>query len=130
MNVCGLWQGTHRLAAAIANDDGTLRPPITTPATPHHTHHLLDYLVTAGIDTLILAERSHSLIAQAHARQLHVRLVPHDLLEGIRNATAINHRPARHTAILLARWPFAPALRLHLREFRPTQPRKNQLPLF
>ncbi len=51
MNVCGLWQGSHRLAAVIANDDGTLRPPITTPATPDHTRHLLDYLVTAGIDT-------------------------------------------------------------------------------
>ena len=130
MTICGLWQGTHRLAATIANDEGTLRSPITTPATPNHTRHLLDYLVTAGIDTLILAERSHCLIAQAHARQFHVRLVPHDLLEGIREATAINHRPARHTAILLARWPFTPALRLHLREVPTTQPKENQLVLF
>jgi hypothetical protein len=130
MNVCGLWQGSHRLAAVIANDDGTLRLPITTPATPDHTRHLLDYLVTAGIDTLILAERSHFLIAQAQTRQLHVRLVPHGLLEGIRDATAIKHRPPRHTAVLLARWPFTPALRLHLREARPAQPQKDQLALF
>ena len=130
MNVCGLWQGSHRLAAAIANHDGCLRVPITVRATPQNTHHLLDYLVTAGIDTLILAERSHGLIAQAHARRLHVRLVPCDLLEGIRQATALNHRPARHTAALLAHSPFTPALRLHLRELRPTPPQKTQLALF
>lgn len=130
MNVCGLWQGSHRLAAVIANGDGTLRPPITSPATSDHSAHLLDYLVTAGIDTLIITERSHSLISQAQARQFHIRLVPHDLLEGIREATAFNHRPPRHTAILLARWPFTPALRLLLREVPLVQPRKNQLALF
>jgi len=105
-------------------------PPITTSATPEHIGHLLDYLVSAGIDTLILAERSHCLIAQARERRLHVRLVPYDLLEGIRQATALNHRPPRFTAILLARWPFTPALRSHLRDIRPTAPRKNQLALF
>jgi len=130
VNVCGLWQGSHRLVAAIANEEGTLRPPITVRATPENTHHLLDYLVTADIDTLILAEYSYPLITQAHARQLHVRLVPYDLLEGIREATALNHRPPRYTASLLARWPFTPALRSHLRELRPTPPRKNQLALF
>jgi hypothetical protein len=130
MSLCGLWQGVGRLAAVIADEDGSLRPPITVRATPQNTHHLLDYLVTAGIDTLILAERSHGLIAQARERRLHVRLVPHDLLDGIRAATALNHRPPRFTAILLARWPFTPALRLHLRELQPTAPRKNQLALF
>jgi hypothetical protein len=130
VNVCGLWQGVQRLAAVIADEDGSLRPPITVRATPQNTHHLLDYLVTAGIDTLILAEYSYPLIAQAHERRLHVRLVPCDLLEGIRAATALHHRPPRYTASLLARWPFTPALRLHLRELRPTAPRKNQLALF
>lgn len=130
MNVCGLWQCVQRLAAVIADEDGSLRPPITVRATPQNTHHLLDYLVTAGIDTLILAEYSYPLIAQAHERRLHVRLVPCDLLEGIRAATALHHRPPRYTASLLARWPFTPALRLHLRELRPTAPRKNQLALF
>jgi hypothetical protein len=130
VNVCGLWQGVQRLAAVIADEDGSLRPPITTSATPEHIGHLLDYLVTAGIDTLILAERSHGLIAQARERALHIRLVPHDLLEAIRAATALNHRPPRYTASLLARWPFTPALRLHLRELQPTAPRKNQLALF
>ncbi len=130
MSLCGLWQGVQRLAAVIADEDGTLRPPITTSATPEHIGHLLDYLVSAGIDTLILAERSHCLIAQARERRLHVRLVPYDLLEGIRQATALNHRPPRFTAILLARWPFTPALRSHLRDIRPTAPRKNQLALF
>ena len=130
MNVCGLWQGVGRLAAVIADEDGSLRAPITVRASPQNTHHLLDYLVTAGIDTLILAERSHGLIAQAHERRLHVRLVPHDLLEAIRAATALHHRPPRYTASLLARWPFTPALRLHLRDVQPTAPRKNQLALF
>jgi hypothetical protein len=130
MSVCGLWQGARQIAAVISHDDGSLRSPITSPATPEHTRHLLDYLVTAGIDTLIIAERSHVLISLAHARKLHVRLVPHDLLEGIRDATALNHRPARYTAILLARWSFTPALRLHLRDVRPAPPRKNQLVLF
>jgi len=130
VNVCGLWQGVQRLAAVIADEDGSLRPPITTSATPEHIGHLLDYLVTAGIDTLILAERSHGLIAQARERRLHVRLVPYDLLEAIRAATALHHRPPRYTASLLARWPFTPALRLHLRDVQPTAPRKNQLALF
>ncbi len=130
MNVCGLWQGVQRLAAVIADEEGGLRAPITVRATPQNTHHLLDYLVTAGIDTLILAERSHGLIAHAHARNLHVRLAPHDLLEAIRAATALHHRPPRYTASLLARWPFTPALRLHLRDVQPTAPRKNQLTLF
>jgi len=130
MNVCGLWQGVGRLAAVIADEDGSLRAPITVRATPQNTHHLLDYLVSAGIDTLILAERSHGLIAQARERRLHVRLVPYDLLEAIRAATALHHRPPRYTASLLARWPFTPALRLHLRDVQPTAPRKNQLALF
>jgi hypothetical protein len=130
MNVCGLWQGVQRLAAVIANNDGSLRAPITVRATPQNTQHLLDYLVTADIDTLILAERSYPLITQAHARRLHVRLVPHDLLDGIRQATALNHRPPRYTASLLARWPFTPALRSHLRDAHPCPPRKNQLALF
>lgn len=129
MNVCGVWQGIQCLVAAIANDDGTLRPPITVRATPNNTGYLLDYLVTAGIDTLILAERSHSLITQALARQFRVRLVPNDLLEGIRLATAIHRRPPRYTASLLARWPFTSA-RSYLREFLPTPPQKTQLPLF
>jgi hypothetical protein len=129
MNVCGVWQGIQCLAAAIANDDGTLLPPITVRATPDNAGYLLDYLVTAGIDTLILAERSHSLITQALARQLRVRLVPNDLLDGIRLATAIHRRPPRYTASLLARWPFTSA-RSYLREFLPTPQQKNQLPLF
>ncbi len=68
MSLCGLWQATPRPAAAIANQDRTLRPPITAPATPEHIGHLLDYLVTAGIDTPIAAQSSHCLIAQARDR--------------------------------------------------------------
>jgi hypothetical protein len=130
MNACGLWQGTRRLAAVIANEDGSLQPPLTSPATPDHARLLLDYLVTAGIDTLILAERSHVLITLASARNLNVRLVPNDLFSAILHATALNHRPPGHTASLLARWPSTPALRPLLRELRPAAPQKNQLPLF
>lgn len=126
MSVCALWQGTRRLAAVLVDDDGALRPPITVPATPDNAHHLLTYLATAGVGTLILAEGSHRLIAQAHALQLPVRLVPRDLLEAIRTATGLDRRPPRHTAILLARWSLTPALRLHLRESRaPAAPAKQ-----
>jgi hypothetical protein len=130
VSVCALWQGTQRLSAVIVDDDGELRLPITVPATSNNAHHLLTYLATAGIGTLIIAESNHILIAQAHALNLHVRLVPHDLLEAIRTATGLNHRPPRNTAILLARWYLTPILRLHLREFRAQAPQKKQLALF
>lgn len=129
MSACALWQGTGRLAAVIIDDDGELRPPITVPATPNNAQHLLSYLATAGVDTLIITEASHSLIAQAHALELPVRLVPRDLLEAIRTAAGLDHRPPRHTAILLARWYLTPALRLHLRETRTPAPQENQLDL-
>jgi len=129
VNICGVWPGHQCLAAVIANDDGTLRPPITVRATPDNAGHLFDYLVTAGIDTLILAEHSDSLISQALARPLRIRLVPNDLLEGIRVATALHRRPPRYTAILLARWPHTSA-RAYLRDPRQAPPQKTQLPLF
>ena len=129
MSVCALWQGTQRLAAVIVNHDGQLRPPITVPATHNNAHHLLTYLATAGVDTLIIAEQSHSLIAQAHALKLPVRLVPRDLLDAMRTAAGLDHRPPRNTAILLARWYLTPALRLHLRATRPPAPQENQLDL-
>ena len=126
MSVCALWQSTRRLAAVIVDDDGALRRPITVPATPGNAHHLLSYLATAGVATVILAEGSHRLIAQAHALKLPVRLAPRDLLEAVRIATGLDHRPPRHTAILLARWSLTPALRLHLREYRaPISPEKQ-----
>ena len=130
MSACGLWQGTRRLIAVIADDDGTLRPPITAPATPDNASHLLAYLATASIDVLILAERTHTLITQAHALGLHVRIVPHDLLEAIRAATGFTQRPPCDTACLLARWYQSPALRLYLREFRQPAVAKQQLALF
>jgi len=130
VSVCALWQGTQRLAAVIIDDDdGELRPPITIPATPDNAHHLLTYLATAGVDTLIIGEDSRSLIAQAHGLKLAVHLVPHDLLEAIRTAAGLDHRPPRNTAILLARWYLTPALRLHLRATRAPAPQKNQLDL-
>jgi hypothetical protein len=129
VSACALWQGTQRLVAVIVDDDGGLRPPITVPATPNNAHHLLTYLATAGVQTVILAEASHNLIAQAHALNLPVRLVPGDLLDAIRAAVGLDHRPPRHTAMLLARWYLIPALRRHLRVARPPAPRKNQLDL-
>ena len=131
MSVCGLWQGTRRLVAVIIDDDGELRPPITAPATSDNAHHLLSYLITAGVGTLIIAQHSHILIAQAHRLKFDIRLVPHDLLDAIRAATGLNHRPPRNTAILLARWPLTPLLRLHLRKLRvPAPPQEKQLALF
>ena len=118
MSVCALWQSTRRLAAVLVDDDGALRRPITVPATPGNAHHLLSYLATAGVATVILAEGSHRLIAQAHALQLPVRLAPRDLLEAIRTATGLDRRPPRHTAILLARWSLTPALRLLFWRYR------------
>jgi hypothetical protein len=126
---CALWQGRRRLAAVIIDDERKLRAPITVPATPSHVHHLLTYLATAGVDTLILAEPSHALIAQAYALKLAVRLVPCSLLEAIRVATGLDHRPPQHTAILLAHCDLLPALRVHLRDARPPAPQDHQLDL-
>ena len=130
MSVCGLWQDTQRLVAVIIDDDGTLRSPITTPATADNAAHLLAYLATVGIDVLILAERTHTLITQAHALGLHVRIVPHDLLEAIRAATGLTQRPPCDTACLLARWYQTPVLRLHLRKFHQPTAAQQQLGLF
>ena len=131
MSVCGLWQGAQRLAAVIIDNDGEPRSPITVPATPDNAHHLLTYLATAGVDTLIIAERSHMLIAKAHRLRLEIRLVPQDLLDAIRTATGLNHRPPRNTAILLARWPLNATLRMRLQAARaPMSPQAKQLALF
>lgn len=129
MIVCGLWPGAHHLAAAIAGEHGTLRPPITVRSTPQNLHHLFDHLRDAGVDTLILPEQGLTFILQAYPRPFRVRLVPADLLNGIRQATSLQRRPPRDTAILLARWPFTSA-RAYLREFQLPLPRKTQLPLF
>ena len=130
MSICGLWQGTRRLIAVIVDDDGDLRSPISAPATPHNARHLLSYVATAGVGSLIIAEGSHTLIAQAHSLKLDVRLVPRDLLDAIRTATGLNYQPPRNTAILLARWPLTPALRLHLRQLRAPASQEKQLALF
>lgn len=129
MIVCGLWPGAHHLAAAIAGEDGTLRPPITVRSTPRNLHHLFDHLLDAGVDTLILPEQGPTLILQAYPIPFRVRLVPADLLNGLRQATSLQRRPPRDTAIVLARWPFTTA-RAYLREVPIPPPRKTQLPLF
>ena len=129
MSGCALWQGRRRLAAVIIDEERTLRAPMTAPATPRHVHHLLSYLVTAGVDTLILAEPSHGLLAQAHALKLAVRLLPRNLLEAIRTATGLDHRPPQHTALLLAHCDLLPALRVHLRDARAPAPQDHQLDL-
>ena len=130
MSVCALWQGTRRLVAVIVEDDGHLRPPISVPATPSNAQYLLTYLAAIDIGTLIVAERSHTLIAQARALKLAVCLVPHDLLDAIRTAVGLKHRAPRHTAMLLARWYLTPTLRLHLRELRAPAIQEKQLALF
>lgn len=129
MSPCALWQGSRRLAPVIIDDERQLRPPITVPATPDNAHHLLTYLATAGVDTLILSEASHSLIVQAHAFKLAVRVLPRDLLDALRTTTGLHHRPPRNTAILIARWYLTPALRMHLRDPRAPLPQENQLDL-
>jgi hypothetical protein len=130
VSVCGLWDSTRRLVAVILDDDGKPRPPITVPATPNNAQHLLTYLAAIDIATLIVPERSHILIDQALGLKLAVRLVPNDLLDAIRTAVGLNHRPPRDTAMLLARWYLTPTLRLHLREFRPSPIPGIQLALF
>jgi len=131
MSPCGVWQSTQRLIAVIVNNDaGEPRAPITTRRTPEHRAILLDYLATTGIDTLVVVERSQPLIAQAFAAHLRVYTVPHDLLEAIRHTTGLNHRPLRHTAALLARWPLNPTLRIYLRQCLPQPTPHKQLALF
>jgi hypothetical protein len=126
---CALWQGRRRLAAIIIDEERKLRAPMTAPATPSHVRHLLSYLATAGVDTLILAEPSHALLAQAHALKLAVRFLPRNLLEAIRTATGLDHRPPQHTALLLAHCDLIPALRVHLRDARAPAPQDHQLDL-
>jgi hypothetical protein len=130
MSVCGLWQGPRRLVAVILDEDGYQRRPITVPLSPANTHHLLAYLAAIDIGMLILPERSHTLIAQALALPLPLRLVPDYLLDAIRTASGHNHRPPRNTALMLARWHTIPTLRPYLREFRPPPVPEKQLPLF
>jgi hypothetical protein len=130
VSVCGLWDSTRRVVAVIIDDDGKPRPPITVPARASNTQHLLTYLGAIDIGTLILAERTHTLIDQALGLKLAVRLVPHDLLDAIRTAVGLNHRPPRDTAMLLARWYLTPTLRVHLREFRAPPIPEQQLALF
>ena len=129
MNACALCQGSRRLVAVIIDDERRLRPPITVAATPSNAHHLLTYLATAGVDTLILAEASHSLIARGLALGLAVRLVPRDLFDAVRTATGLDHRPPRNSAILLARWYLSPVLHRHLRHARAPATPENQLHL-
>jgi hypothetical protein len=130
VSTCGLWQTTQRLVAVIVDDEGTSKKPITAPATPHNARHLLDYLATARISTLVLSEQHHRLLDHSAGLTLDIRLVPHDLLDGIRIATGLHRKSAHHTACLLARWTLTPTLRLHLRPYRAPLPRKEQLTLF
>ena len=130
MSVCGLWQGPRRLVAVILDDEGYPCPPLTVPLSPANTHHLLAYLAALDIGTLILSDRSYPLIIQALALKLPLRLVPDSLLDAIRTASGHNHRPARNTALMLARWHTIPTLRPYLREFRPPPVPEKQLPLF
>jgi hypothetical protein len=117
------------LAAAIAGDDGALRHSITVRATAQNLHHLFEHLLDAGVDTLILPEQHPTLILPDYPRPLRVRLAPTDLLNGFRQATSLHRRPLRHTAILLARWPFTSARR-YLRNVPIPPPQTTQLPLF
>lgn len=131
MSVCGLWQGPHRLVAVVVDGSGVpVRAPLSTPAKPHSAMLLLTYLAGTELDCLILAEHSHTLVAQARRLNLRVRLAPQAMFEAIRTAAGLNHRPPRHSALLLARWPSTPWLRQHLRECRPPAPHFDQLTLF
>jgi hypothetical protein len=51
-----------------------------------------------------------------------VWIAPSALLEAIRLATGLTHRPPKQTAALLARWPTAPALRPFLRRLNTARP--------
>jgi len=130
-HACALWAGPRRLSAVLIEDDGALGAPLTVAASPPSAQHLLTYLTTAaGVNTLILAEASHSLIAKAHALGLGVRLVPRDLLEAIRTAAGLHHRAPRHTAVLIARCYISPTLRRQLRAPRvPAAAQPHQLEL-
>jgi hypothetical protein len=130
MSVCGLWKSAHRLIAVIVHDDGTAQPPTTVPATPENTRHLLNYLVTAEIGTLILNEAHHDLLSSADCLPVNVWLIPADLIQGLRTATRLDRKSADHTAYLLAHVYFIKSLRLHLRPFRAPPPHREQLVLF
>lgn len=130
MITCGVWRAAHHLVAVIVDDDDRARPAITSPATTENARHLLDYLATAGVTTLILSDRHHHLIIESTNLPKEIRLVPHELIGGLREATHLARRPAHHTASLLARLPAIALLRLHLRPYLPPPPNREQLPLF
>jgi hypothetical protein len=129
-SVCGLWLSAHSLCAVIIEDSGQQRLPVTGPCTLEACASVLAWLATSEVHTLVLSERAQALIAQAHASQLRIELVPHDLLEAIRSAAGLTHRAPCHSAALLARWHFTRGLREHLRELRAPELPAQQHTLF
>jgi len=129
VSACGLWPSARRLYAVILDEDGQLRRPITADQSREACQSLLEWLSLSDIRTVVLSERCHTLIAQARAAHLNIELVPHPLLEAIRCAAGLTHKPPRHTAALLARCHLTPILRTHRRHDSFTEQSGPQLPL-
>lgn len=126
----GIWGAPQRLIALPLDDQGASCAPISARRTPEGCRYLIDYLVTAGIDTLVVTDRNDQIIACAHRAQLRVYTAPHALVEAVRDAAGLGQRPLRHSAALLARFALNPALRPYLRQTFPSQTHRQQLALF
>jgi hypothetical protein len=129
VSTCGLWLGAQRLVAVIVEDDGRLHRPIRAAPTPAACAALFDWLSARDVRTLVISERSPTLIAQAQAAHLHVVLAPHPWLEAIRTVAGYTRRPHRDSAALLARWSLTPGLRNLLHECRTTDAPAQQMSL-
>ena len=114
--VCGLWAGPRRSAAVLIDPVTQRQLPVSLANTEQARGALLAWLAERSAqlvipDTLL----GQPFLNQASHTPVVVWIAPSALLEAIRLATGLTHRPPKQTAALLARWPTAPALRPFLR---------------
>ena len=132
---CGIWPARtgRALVAVVVDEDGRAKRPATLDRSPDAAWALLTWLdATIGLDCdLVLPDwlaNASELGRFALDRGAVVWLVPVPLLEAIRLVANLATGPPARTAAAIARLPFAPLLRAHLRRLPPKP--VPQLPLF
>ena len=132
---CGVWpaRSGRGLITVVVDEDGRARRPATVDRSADAAWALLAWLdETVGLDCdLVLPDwlgTSCEIARLALDRGAVVWLVPVPILEAVRLVASLATGPPARTAAALARLPFAPVLRAHLRRL-PPEP-KHQLPLF
>ena len=114
--VCGLWPGSRGATAVLFEPTTGRQQALSLANTTLARTTLLDWLAQQHahlvIPDTLLAVPCYD---QATRFPLVVWIAPSPLPEAIRFAAGLTTRPHKHTAVLLARWPTAPALRPFLR---------------